>query len=611
MSKIIGIDLGTTNSCVSVMEGNEVVVIANREGSRTTPSFVAFSASGEQLVGQVAKRQASKNPKSTAFSVKRLIGRNMNDPEVAHMQARVPYEIVPLGDGDQKSPGIKLGQKIHSPQEISAMILQQMKEIAENYLGEKVYQAVITVPANFNDSQRQATRDAGRIAGLDVLRVLNEPTAASLGYGFGEDRHENIIVYDLGGGTFDISVLRLGDGLYEVLATLGDPFLGGEDFDNIIVDLLLAEFLEQEGLDLKDDDAALYRIKEAAEIAKQELSIARSTEINLPFLALKNGTPVHLSRQMTREELEKMTRHLVEQTLPACAQAIEDAGIKRVEITQIILVGGMTRMPLVRQMVENYFQLPVNKDVNPDEVISIGASIQAGVLNGDLEEVILMDVTPLSLGIETMGGVFLPLIGRNTAIPCEASEIFTTTLDHQEMVCVHVLQGEREMAADNHSLARFELWGLPPLLRGMPQIEVKFKIDASGIVSVSAQELATGHEANIKIEASGGLSERDIDRMIEEAERQRASDIELHRKNTAINEAKGQLYLAERTLRELKAYVPDKKYEERQFELEELTDYLNDDPNLLVLDDIDAVKQRLTAIATEISERAYKAMMET
>ncbi len=608
MSRVIGIDLGTTNSCVSVMEGSDVVVIANREGSRTTPSIVAFNANGERMVGQMARRQAAKNPKMTIYAVKRLIGRTMDDPEVEKIKTLVPYEIVPMGNGERKTPGVRIGDKDYSPQEISAMILTQMREIAEEYLGEKVDQAVITVPANFNDSQRQATRDAGRIAGLDVLRVLNEPTAASLGYGFGEDRHETIIVYDLGGGTFDISVLRLGDGLYEVLSTLGDPFLGGEDFDNAIVELLLTEFKNENDVDLHNDMAAIYRIKEAAECAKQELSIAEQTEISLPFLTLKDGTPLHLSRTLKRSELEDMTRHLVEKTLPMCQQALDDAELEKSDITQVVLVGGMTRMPLVRKMVSDFFNLPINSEVNPDEIVSIGASIQGGVLNGDLEEVMLMDVTPLSLGIETMGGVFMPLIQRNTPIPCEASEIFSTTVDYQEMVNVHVLQGERAMAAENHSLAKFELWGIPPMLRGMPQIEVTFKIDASGIVSVSAIEKMTGNESNVKIEASGGLSEDEINGMIDDAEAQRNADSELHERIDKINEAKSFVYVAERSLKQLGSYLSDDTAQAFREELDSHKEYLDNDPLCMLTEDVEAVKKALEEMSQKIAEIAYAAM---
>ena len=608
MAKVIGIDLGTTNSCVSVMEGDEVIVIANREGARTTPSIVAFNASGERLVGQMAKRQAAKNPRMTIFAVKRLIGRTMDDPEVQRMRSFVPFEIVPMGSGESKTPGVKINDKVYSPQEISAMILSHLRETAEDYLGEKIDQAVITVPANFNDSQRQATRDAGRIAGLDVLRVLNEPTAASLGYGFGEDRHETIVVYDLGGGTFDISILRLGDGLYEVLASLGDPFLGGEDFDNTIADMMLDEFQDENGLDLRADMSAMFRIKEAAECAKQELSVARETDISLPFIAMKDGVPLHYERTLSRVELESLTQHLVERTIPMCEQALADAHLNKSDITQVVLVGGMTRMPLVRQRVSDFFGLPINSEVNPDEVVSMGASIQAGVLNGEVQEVMLMDVTPLSLGIETMGGVFMPLIARNSPIPCEASEIFSTTVVYQEMVNVHVLQGERRLASENHSLAHFELWGLPPLLRGMPQIEVKFQIDASGIVSVSAIEKTTGREANIKIEASGGLSEDDINAMIEEAEAQRNKDDEIHERIERINEAKGLVYMAERSLKQLGQYLDEEKSTQVREELKAIKEYLDNNPELMLLEDSVDTKKRLEEIAQSIAEIAYQAM---
>ena len=608
MSKVIGIDLGTTNSCVSLMEGNSVTVIANREGARTTPSIVAFTNTGDVFVGQMARRQAAKNPENTVFAIKRLIGRTMDDPEVQRLKELAPFKIVPMGNGARKTPGVQIGEKTYSPQEISALILTQMREIAEEYVGEKIDQAVITVPANFNDSQRQATRDAGRIAGLEVLRVLNEPTAASLGYGFGDDRHETIVVYDLGGGTFDISILRLGDGLYEVLSTLGDPFLGGVDFDNAIVELLLSEFQSANAIDLHDDMSAMYRIKEAAECAKQELSVAKETEINLPFLAMKDGAPIHLSRTMTRNELEDLTRDLVERTIPLCQQAMDDAKVTPSDLTQVVLVGGMTRMPLVRERISKFFNLPVNANVNPDEIVSIGASIQAGVLNGDIQEVALMDVTPLSLGIETMGGVFLPLIPRNTPIPCEASEVFSTTVDFQEMVNVHVLQGERELASENHSLAKFELWGLPPLLRGMPQIEVSFKIDASGIVSVSAVEKTTGREAKVRIEASGGLSEAEIDSMIDEAATKRANDTEIREKIEKINEAKGLVYMAERSLKQLSDYLPADDVATFKEELNGHREYLDHDPGVLEMNDILATIKRLEELAQQIAERAYSAM---
>ena len=608
MSKIIGSDLGTTNSCVSVMEGNNVVVIANREGSRTTPSIVAFSNTGDTLVGQMAKRQAAKNPKNTVFAVKRLIGRTIDDPEVVRLKSLVPFDIVPMGSGERKTPGVKIGDKEYSPQEISALILSQMRDIAEDYVGEKIEQAVITVPANFNDAQRQATRAAGRIAGLDVLRVINEPTAASLGYGFGEDRHETIVVYDLGGGTFDISILRLGDGMYEVLSTVGDPFLGGEDFDNRIVETLLSEFQDENGIDLHSDMSAMYRIKEAAECAKQELSVARETEINLPCLTIKDGAPLHMSRTITRTELEDLTRDIVEKTIPICQQALDDAQLTAKDITQVVLVGGMTRMPLVRERVQQYFNIPINTDVNPDEIVSIGASVQAGVLNGDVQEVALMDVTPLSLGIDTMGGVFMPLIPRNTPIPCEASEIFSTTVDYQEMVNVHVLQGERELASENYSLARFELWGIPPLLRGMPQIEVSFKIDASGIVSVSALEKTTGREANVKIEASGGLSESEIDTMIAEAEAKRNSDAELHERIDKINEAKGLVYMAERSLKQMGSYLPEDTVAQFQNAIAQHMDYLNNNPNDMLTEDVKSTIRELEKLAQTIAETAFNAM---
>lgn len=607
MSRVIGIDLGTTNSCVSVVEGNDVVVIPNREGTRTTSSVVSFKSNGECLVGQVAKRQAVKEPKGTIYAIKRLIGRSFDDPECQHIIQTVPYEVVALEQGGGRAAGVRVHGKDYATQEISAYILTHMREIAEEYLGEKVNQAVITVPAYFNDSQRQATRDAGRIAGLDVLRVINEPTAASLAYGFGEDRNETIAVYDFGGGTFDISLLRLGDGLFEVLSSTGDTFLGGEDFDNAIIAKVCAEFLETHGVDLRSDISALYRLKEAAESAKQELSLMQSTEINLPFLTMHNGAPLHLIRTLTREELEEMTVELVRRTLGPCQKALDDAKLKKADITQIVLVGGMTRMPLVRKMVSEFFSREIKSEVNPDEVVSVGAAIQGAVLCGEIEEVLLMDVTPLTLGIETAGGVFQPLIHRNTPVPCEASDIFSTTVDYQDMVNVHVLQGEREMAADNISLARFELFGLPPLLRGMPQIEVKFKIDANGIVSVSARDLVTGRAQSVRIQANSGLSEQDIQQMIVEAEQMRDLDLIRKEKTQKINELKGLMYMSERSINELGLYLSPEMKEDASHRIAEFGKYLEAGETL---DDesITALKSDLEILARDLSEAAFSAM---
>ncbi|MFA5624745.1 MAG: molecular chaperone DnaK [Bradymonadales bacterium] len=607
MSRVIGIDLGTTNSCVSILEGRDVIVIPNREGTRTTSSVVSFKANGERLVGQVAKRQAAKEPKGVVYAIKRLIGRTFEDPECQKIAKTVSYEIVPIGEGEQRSVGVRVYSKVYSIQELSAFILMHMREIAEEYLGSKVSQAVITVPAYFNDSQRQATRDAGRIAGLEVLRVINEPTAASLAYGLGEDRNETIAVYDFGGGTFDISILRLGDGLYEVLSTTGDTFLGGEDFDNAIIEKLIEEFKQCNGVDLRDDMAAFYRLKDAAESAKQELSLMSETEINLPFLTMHNGSPLHLLRSISRDELEALTENLVRRTLGPCQQALDDAKLQRSDITQIVLVGGMTRMPLVRKMVSDFFGREIKSKINPDEVVSVGASVQGGVLCGEIEEVILMDVTPLTLGVETAGGIFQPLIHRNTPVPCEASDIFTTSIDYQDLVNVHVLQGEREMAADNISLARFELFGIPPLLRGMPQIEVKFKIDANGIVSVSAKDLATGRAQSIRVEANSGISENDIQRMIDEAQKQREQDQLRKDKVQKINELKGLLYMSQRSVNELGVYLSSEAKEDATQRIAEFERYLNEGERL---DDesINALKHDLESLARELSEAAFAAM---
>lgn len=515
MAKVIGIDLGTTNSCVSVMEGGKPKVIENAEGARTTPSIVAFAKDGERLIGQPAKRQAVTNPENTVFAVKRLIGRRFDDPVTKKDTELVPYTIVRGANGDA---WVKAGGEDYSPSQISAFILQKMKETAEAYLGENVTQAVITVPAYFNDAQRQATKDAGQIAGLEVLRIINEPTAAALAYGLDKQDGKTIAVYDLGGGTFDISVLEIGDGVFEVKATNGDTFLGGEDFDDKILRFLAEDFRKAEGIDLTKDKLALQRLKEAAEKAKIELSSAATTEVNLPFITADQNGPKHLVKTITRADLERLVEDLIQRTLEPCRKALQDAGLKAADIAEVVLVGGMTRMPKVRQIVKDFFGKEPHSGVNPDEVVAMGAAIQAGVLQGDVKDVLLLDVTPLSLGIETLGGVFTRMIDRNTTIPTKKSQVYSTADDNQQAVTIRVFQGEREMAADNKMLGQFDLVGIPSAPRGVPQIEVTFDIDANGIVNVSAKDKGTGKEQQIRIQASGGLSDRDIDQMVRDAE---------------------------------------------------------------------------------------------
>ncbi len=515
MAKVIGIDLGTTNSCVSVMDGGKPKVIENSEGARTTPSIVAFAKDGERLIGQPAKRQAVTNPDSTIYAVKRLIGRRFDDPITKKDMALVPYSIAKGKNGDA---WVEAGGEKYSPSQISAFILQKMKETAEAYLGETVTQAVITVPAYFNDAQRQATKDAGQIAGLEVLRIINEPTAAALAYGLDKDENKTIAVYDLGGGTFDISILEVGDGVFEVKSTNGDTFLGGEDFDSKLVEFLAADFQKVEGIDLTKDKLALQRLKEASEKAKIELSSAQTTEINLPFITADQNGPKHLVKNLTRADLEKLVDDLIKRTLEPCKKAIADAGIKADAIDEVVLVGGMTRMPKVREVVKNFFGKEPHTGVNPDEVVAMGAAIQAGVLQGDVKDVLLLDVTPLSLGIETLGGVFTRMIDRNTTIPTKKSQVYSTADDNQNAVTIRVFQGEREMAMDNKLLGNFDLVGIPAAPRGVPQIEVTFDIDANGLVSVTAKDKGTGKEQQIKIQASGGLSDADIDQMVRDAE---------------------------------------------------------------------------------------------
>jgi molecular chaperone DnaK len=547
MAKVIGIDLGTTNSCVAIMDGKDAKVIENSEGARTTPSMVAFTEEGERLVGQPAKRQAVTNPENTVFAVKRLIGRRFEDPTVEKDKGLVPYKIVKAGNGDAWVEARGTG---YSPSQISAMILQKMKETAEAYLGEKVEKAVITVPAYFNDAQRQATKDAGKIAGLEVLRIINEPTAAALAYGMDKREGKTIAVYDLGGGTFDISVLEIGDGVFEVKSTNGDTFLGGEDFDMRLVEYLAAEFKKEQGIELKNDKLALQRLKEAAEKAKIELSSSQQTEINLPFITADATGPKHLTMKLTRAKFESLVDDLVQRTVAPCKAALKDAGVSAAEIDEVVLVGGMSRMPKVQEIVKQLFGKEPHKGVNPDEVVAMGAAIQAGVLQGDVKDVLLLDVTPLSLGIETLGGVFTRLIDRNTTIPTKKSQVFSTAEDAQQAVTIRVAQGEREMASDNKLLGQFDLVGIPPAPRGVPQIEVTFDIDANGIVQVSAKDKGTGKEHQIRIQASGGLSDADIEKMVKDAEANAEGDKKRRESVEARNQAESLIHSTEKSLKD-------------------------------------------------------------
>ncbi len=604
MSRVIGIDLGTTNSCVAIMEGTQAKVLENAEGTRTTPSIVAFGENKEKLVGQPAKRQAVTNPENTIFAVKRLMGRNFDDPNVKKDIQTAPFKIIKADNNDAwiESRGEK-----YSPSQISAFILQKMKETAEKYLGQEVTKAVITVPAYFNDSQRQATKDAGKIAGLEVLRIINEPTAASLAYGLDKKGGQKIAVYDLGGGTFDVSILEIGDGVFEVKSTNGDTFLGGEDFDDIIVDYLVSEFKKDNGINLKTDKLALQRLKEAAEKAKIELSSATQTEINLPFVTADKTGPKHINLKFTRAKLEALVENLIEKTLEPCKIALKDSGFSAAEINEVVLVGGMTRMPKIVETVKNFFGKEPNKSVNPDEVVAMGAAIQAGVLQGDVKDILLLDVTPLSLGIETLGGVSTKLIEKNTTIPTKKSQVFSTAEDNQPAVSIRVLQGEREMATDNKVLGNFELVGIPNAPRGVPQIEVTFDIDANGIVNVSAKDKGTGKEQKIQIQASGGLSEEEIQKMVKEAEANKDADKKKRDTVDARNQADSIIHTTEKSLKEHGNKISAEEKKAIETGISDLRNALKGTDN----EEVKKKTQNLIQVSMKLGEAVYKSQQKT